>query len=498
MSSLFYGLQIAKTGLYTSQKAISLTGNNIANANTVGYTRQRVATEAINPSAAEGRFTSTIGGTIGGGVNVQFIDQIRSDYIDRQYRNENASLGQWQTRTDEMEFIETMLNETSDTSISSAMAEFFNSLQELSMDTVNEEIRTNVQQNAIKLTEAFNHYYGQLSDLQNEMNDAMKVTTDEINDLLTSIASYNKQVFSYELSGEKANDLRDKRNVLLDELSALVNIDYVENSDGKLIVSVEGTELINHTDITLLEASPVLTGVVSGESGYYEIYYEGTTTPFAYSDGKLEGYRVLRDGNAVDEIGIPRILENLNTLARGLAQELNTVHQTGYTLPYDIILSQTGINFFDVPSGDYTQITAGNLSLSSEILDNVNNIAASDKYVDMSAANTQEGNNVIALEIVALTSSTSLASLGSFENYLKSAVVEIAIESASCSNMSTSQQSITDNLIERRESISGVSTDEEMINLISYQHAYSAASRIITAIDEALEVLINRTGKVGL
>lgn len=497
MSSLFYGFEIAKTGLYTSQKAISVTGHNIANANTAGYTRQRLVTESIDPSSSHNRFAPTLGGSVGGGVAVQLLDQIRSEYVDREFRRENASMGQWETHTQELDFVERLLNETSDSSISSAMADFFNSLSDLSMDPVNKEIRTNVQQNAIKLTESFNHYYRQLTELQNSMNDAMRVTTEEINDMLTNIADYNKQIFAYELSGEQANDIRDKRGVLLDNLSELVNIEYSENSDGHFILTVEGTELVNHTDTTLLEVVPDQTGAVSGEAGYYSIYYEGTTTPFDYSNGKLEAYRIMRDGSTVDEIGVPRILDNLNTLARGLVEEFNNVHQNGYTMPYGAVASQTGVDFFEVPAGGLGQVTAGNFSLSAEVLDNVYNIAASDEFIDLSLSNSQQGNNKIALELVGLTTSTELASVDNFENYLKSVIVEVAIESAHCNKMTVSQKCISDNLQNRRESISGVSMDEEMTQLISYQHSYSAASRVITAIDEALDILINRTGTVG-
>lgn len=493
----FYGLEIAKSALTISQRAITLTGQNIANANTVGYTRQRFVTQAIDPAALASRFGNLETGAIGGGVEVQILDQIRNDFIDRELRRESASLGQWETRTEELEFIETLLNETSNNSISKTLADFFNSINELFMDPVNEEIRTNVQQNAIKLSETFNHYYDQLVALQNTLNDTMKVTTDRINDLLTNIADYNKQVYAYELGGDQANDLRDKRNVLLDELAVLVNIESVETAAGHTIVTVDGVELVNHTTTTLLEARPDLTGVVSGEADYYEIYYAGTNTPFEYSDGELEAYRYLRDGNTVNEIGIPRILDNLNTLARSLALEFNTVHNTGYTMPYNAVLSHNGVDFFDVPSGDYNLVTAKTLALSSDVLASAYNIAASDRLIDMSATNNQQGNNVIALKLVELTSRTDVTGVSNFENYLSSAIVELSIESAHCQKIYESQKVVSQNLENRRQSISGVSLDEEMIELVRYQHSYAAASRLITTIDEAMDVLINRTGMVG-
>jgi len=354
----FRALEIAKTGLFISQKAIDLTGHNIANANSTGYTRQRLVTESIDPASQTARFATIARGTIGGGTRVQALDQVRNSYLDKEIRRENAGLGEWNKRTEQMEFVEFLLNETSDSSLSMSMADFFNSINELSLDPINEEIRTHVVQNAIKMTESFNHYYNQFSTLQDTQNEAMKATTDKINDMLTNIANYNKKIYSYELGGEKANDLRDQRNVLLDDLSKLVNIEYSENSQNEFILTVQGVELINHIDTTLLEASPDLTGAVSGTAGYYEIYYEGTATPFAYSSGELEAYRGLRDGTTSDDFGIPLIMDNLNTLAQSLAKEFNTIHNTGYTVPIGSAPSMTGIDFFDVPSGDYSLVTA--------------------------------------------------------------------------------------------------------------------------------------------
>jgi flagellar hook-associated protein 1 FlgK len=496
MSGIFYGLEIARRGLTVNQQAITLTGNNISNANTEGYTRQRLVIDSIYPSPQR-RFAGTV--AIGGGAEVTYINQVRSDYVDRQLRDEYAAMGQWRTRSEEMGFIESILDETSDSgSISTALADFFKSLSELTTDPDNMEIRTNLQQNGLKLCETLNYYYGQMVDLQKSYNDAMSATVDTINDLTASIASYNKEIYAYELGGQRANELRDKRNLLLDELSELVNISYSEDMEGKLTVSAQNVTLVSHTTTTSLSAAADQTGAVSGETGFYSIYIEGTDQDFEYSGGKLQAYTDLRDGNTVDNIGIPYLLSNLNMLAQSLAEEFNTVHNTGYTIPYGGGTSQTDVDLFEVPAGGYGQITAGNISLSDEVLENVCNIAASKAPIDLLAADTQIGNNEVALALYALTSSTTLDTIGNFENYLKSFIVQVGISSASADEMSESQGTIVDNLETRRDSISGVSIDEEVINLISYQYAYSAASRILTAIDEALDVLINSTGKVGL
>jgi len=495
MPGMFYGLEIARRGLNVNKQAMQLTGHNVSNAGNEGYTRQRLVIESIYPNT-KNRFGRGV--TVGAGADVTQIDQVRSQYIDRQLRDEYASLGQWDKRSEEMQFIETIFDETAETgSITTALADFYDSLGKLTTDADSEEVRTVVQQNAIKLCETFNYYSDQLTELQKSYNEAMSVSVDRINDLLTSIADYNGEIMGYELGGQKANELKDSRNMLLDELSKLVNISYEEDSSGRLSVSVDGTVLVDHTTTTLLEAVPDQTGVVSGEPNFYSIYYEGTTTDFAYSGGELKAYQDLRDSNTADNMGVPYLLSRLNTLARSLAQEINTVHETGYTIPVGAGASLTGVDFFELPAGGYGDITAGNISLSAEVLANVRNIAASDTAIDLAAADTQKGNNVIALEMYALTSSTTLGTVGSFADYLKSFVVEVGVTSAGAQEMAGSQNTIIGNLETRKESISGVSVDEEMINLISYQYAYSASSRVLTAIDEALDVLINRTGVVG-
>jgi len=488
MSSLFYGLEIAKTGLTVAQQGISLTGHNIANANTVGYTRQRIIQNSIDPSNTLTRISKINKGTIGGGVEVTKIDQIRSDYLDRQYRSENATLSNYTTKAEELEYIENMMNELSDNGLSACMADFFDSLSEFSSDTVNDEVRTSVQQNAQKMIEAFHHYYNQLTDLQTTYNENMKVTVTEINDLLKSIASYNDQISAYELSGEQANDLRDKRNLLLDDLSGLINISYYTDADNHLVVTCEGVELINHTNTTLLETS------ANATTGMYDIYYEGTTTDFSYNDGKLMALKNLRDGNTASNVGVPYIISNLNKLARSMAEAFNAIHETGYTKPIGTGTSQTGIDFFEVPAGGYADITAGNISLSSEVLTSVRNIAGS----SVAVTSTNSGNNEIALKLAELSSSKNITDVGNFEEFLNSIVVELGVDSSTAQTLQASQQAIVDNLTERKNSISGVSLDEEMVQMMTYQHAYSAASRVLTALDEALDILINRTGQVGL
>jgi flagellar hook-associated protein 1 FlgK len=172
------------------------------------------------------------------------------------------------------------------------------------------------------------------------------------------------------------------------------------------------------------------------------------------------------------------------------------VHSTGYTIPIGAGTSHTGYNFFNVPAGG-APVTAGNIALSAEVLADGRNIAASDAPIDLNAADTEIGNFKVAKKMYELTTSRTIAGIGSYDDFLSSFVVQVGIATTTAKDMNTSQSSIIDNLETRRESISGVSIDDEVVSLVAFQHSYSAAARVLTAIDEALGILINNTGTVG-
>ncbi|MDL2289326.1 flagellar hook-associated protein FlgK [Clostridia bacterium OttesenSCG-928-F22] len=497
--SSFYGLNIAKTGLFMSQRALNVTGHNIANVNTEGYTRQRYISASIDPASSREFLQPYYKGRVGGGVEPVVLDQIRDSFIDRELRREYAGYAHYSTRADTLMYIESIFNETSDSSISKTLANFFDSLQDLSPDAASKELRTNVIQNGIKLTETFNHYHKQLLELQKVQNESMKVTTDNINDILTGIADFNKQIFVFEIAGEKANDLRDKRNLLLDELSGLIDIEYTYDDFDRLSITCGGQELMYHTDYTKLKAVPSTTpSPVTGQLGFYDICLDnGKNTKLNYTNGEMEAYRVMRDGDSPDEIGIPRMIDNLNILARTIAEQFNKIHETGYTYEYGGNASVTGVKLFEVPAGGYADITAENFKLDDIVKNDPYKIACSSVKIELTIQPPKHGNNEVLLEMIALASSESVPLVGNFEGFLKTTILEVSVESGHIQKLASSQEAVSNNLLTRRESISGVSIDEEVVTMLQYQHMYSASSRMINAIDEALDILINKTGLVG-
>lgn len=507
--STFYGLEIARKGMSVSQKAIDVTGHNIANANTAGYTRQRLAMSAIEPGAGIHRLGFSAAGNVGAGARIITVEQVRSGFLDRQFRRENNQLNYWNERADGLAYVESLFDELSNTGITAAITDFTDSIQEVSKDPVNKEYRTNMMQNALKMTETFNHYFQQLSSKQSELNVQVEVKTNQINDLAQSIADLNIQIARYELSGQKANDLHDKRNIYLDELSGIVDINYTTNSDNQLQITIGGQTLVDHANVNKLQAvitplSPVPDPATGLPTEMFEVQWaDGAAAGTAVNiqSGSLKSLINLRDGDASNNMGIPWVVDQLNQFARNLAYEFNMVHQQGYTMPNGTNPSETGVSFFSV-SGDpvnfdsYNGVTAANFAIGDVVKNDVYKIAVSGAEVEPNMY--EQGNNENAKAMIAMFDRNDIGNgIGSFNSFMKSLIGFMAVEISHTNKMQESQQVMQSSVDTQRMSLSGVSLDEEMTNLIKFQHSYSAAARAVTSIDEMLDVLINKTGIVG-
>ena len=543
MRATFFGLEIGKTGLTLSQLGLDVTGHNIANVDTRGYTRQRIVSTAYDPYATIGRALPVNQAHVGGGVRVKILDQIRSAYLDRRYRTENTVNSYWQKRTEGMRYLESYFdNVNEETSINYSIARFFQAMKVLAEDTVEGAPRTLLQTAGKDLAQQLNIIYQGLVDLQETQDKAVTVTVDQINRIADEIAQLNKAIYGFEITGHIANDLRDKRNDLLDELSGFIDIEYRDYPDGKgntkFEVSIGGKVLVDHVDTWKLGVTemdnPISEFGTTGRALVWEpvwMKYDPTTNefipdrakPLVIKGGELKAYLDLRDGNGVDgnSKGIPYYLEMMNNLARALIQEINAVHREGYN-DHPVEGSTNGIDFFWAKdeNGDYYTIdlndpanldlvTAGNICLSKLVEDNAYNVACSSVQIVKKGEphELQRGNNEImnALYALFLKKDISLGdaltdgvSIGSFDGYATSIRFDVGNTLNSSIKTSENSNTLTIAAENQRVSVSGVSLDEEMTNLIKYQHAYNGAARVITAMDDALDRLINGTGRVGL
>lgn len=494
MRSTFSGLEIARTGLNVSQKGLDVTGHNIANVDTAGYTRQRLVNTAYEPFSGSRMFLPVDNALVGSGVKVMILDQIRSEFYDRQFRSEQTLYSEWSTRTTGLTYIESLFEDFEESALTQGINNLFQAFLTLTTEANDKEQRTVVQQAAISLTDSFNQIYDRLMELKENHDTAIDAVISRINTITDNIASLNKSIYTYEMNGFRANDLRDKRNLLIDELSGLVDIKYYETEDNKLVVEltgIPGAELVNHVTANDFNLSYGADGlpesIIVDSTGY--------TYSSDFLGGELKGHLDLRDNDSNDTPGIIYFIEQLNILARALVQEVNEIHRQGFTHPASGDVSHQNEDFFD----ESAEVTAGNIRLSDAIINSVFNIAASSKLIDLSGSGDtlQQGNQENARAIYELINKSDLDHIGGFNSFMSGIILDVAITLEHSKIKSENQKSNLLAVDNQRTSVSGVSLDEEMTNLIRYQHAYNGASRVITTMDEALEVLINKMGIVG-
>lgn len=239
--STFHGLEVARRGMMTQQAALYTTGHNIANANTPGYTRQRVNFEQTEPYPPASRNRPQIPGQMGTGVQAGDIQRIRDSFVDMQFRGENSKTGYWQAKSEMLTQMEDIMNEPSDTGLAKTMDEFWNALQDLAVQPQNDGARRVVRQRGIALADTFNYMHDSLKAVQKDYRNEIDISQKRINSLLRQINQLNKQIGSIEPHGYLPNDLYDERDRLVDELSSYVNIKVdVKKSGGNASENAEG------------------------------------------------------------------------------------------------------------------------------------------------------------------------------------------------------------------------------------------------------------------
>jgi flagellar hook-associated protein 1 FlgK len=513
MRSTFYGFEISKSGLSYNQKALDVTAHNVANAETKGYVRQRTVGTSVAPSINMSQLANLTGNKVGAGVNLIDIVGVRDTFLDRQFRKENSIYAEWQVKAETLSFAEDILREPSDTGINAILNQFFNNLEELSKNVGSKDIRTSFMEQAVRLTETIRFKASALEDIQKEMDFRLEKSVAQVNEYIKNIAALNEQIARFESNGLRANDLRDKRDLLLDQLSEYVGIQYREETvDGKDVLKVNMTikdETGTEREIALIDHDKYFTfgtyhkTLPDGSKDFFHSLYiqdpsSGTvidgvnaTEIGSFSSGKLKGYMDMRDGDSEDNKGIPYYIRQLDTFVENFVEKFNEVHRSGWSYPNlsEGVLSQTGIDFFD-PNG----LTASTMRVNDAIVKNVYNIAGSSEEVNQLI---NSGNNENILSLLELRDGKNVLGSFDFEEYLRSVSVDLGTQAAYANNMEENEGTVLAGIDYKRQSVSGVDMDEEMTNMIRYEKAYQASARLMTALDEMLEILINKTGLVG-
>ena len=465
---------IARKALSTNLAAINVTGHNIANANTEGYSRQRVDLETSYPF-------KTTQGIFGTGVDVAGVQRIRDELVGRQLRRQNEDMGKFEALDSILSQLETIFNEPSDNGgLRILLSNFFDDFQELANDPESLSIRTVVRESAKVLTEAFNRIDDQITVLSNDLERDIGEKVDRLNELTNTVADLNAKIVSIKNIGESPNDLLDARDRALDEMSLLIDIAYRELPTGAINVSVGARSNVSN-------ATAVAKFVVKTENinDNLNAFITGEEDEILLTPIRGEISSLLEAKNEI----IPHYRQLLDDLAGSIISSVNNSHRSGVGLQGSKPAVPRDIDFF-------TGTDAGSFGIADAILDDVNNIAAAERIeVIDSLGNVtvtgEPGNNKVALELARLKITLIMESnTATFIDYLAGVIGKLGVEALDASDKLENQRKVVTQFQNIEDSTSGVSVDEEMTKLIQYQRAYQASARTITVVDELFQTLL--------
>ena len=467
---IYSSLIIGRDAVIANQRAIEITGHNIANVNTPGYSRQRLMLQAKDP-------IETGLGMVGTGVTAFGVERIYDCFLGDQINNAAQDLGKWEAQKNVLSRVEIVFDEASGFGLNNAFNEYWNAWQDLANNPGGHTERTILLAKGENLANQFNTMYADLVEVQNDIDAGVSATVDEINILSSQIADLNDKIVSIEATEHSANDYRDERDRLLKELSGLIDFTYTEAGDGRVTVTLgDGTDLVEAPTVANPSGTNTLYATDTTGDGSLNIAWSdpaGANIDADISGGKIRGLLDVRD----DSDFIPGYLMKLNDLATSLIADVNAVHAGGYGL--DDTVSR----------GFFAGTDASDISIDPAIVGNVNNIAAAQTA---SGGAGLSGDNTNALAIANLQGSLTMSgNTANYNDFYSSLVSEVGIDMQQTDQRYDYQSAMAAQLDNYRESISGVSLDEEMVNLIKYQHAYDAAAKLISTIDEMLQTLIN-------
>jgi flagellar hook-associated protein 1 FlgK len=585
MSGLFSTLNISKGAMFAQQQQVNVTSHNIANAGTAGFSRQHLILQTGRPQTVTGA------GQVGTGVVVSEVQRARNIFLDYQIRKEATHKGNYDVREQYLGEIESVFNEPSDTGISKLMSKFFDGWQKLSTNAEKSDARTVVGETAKALADEINHTYKKLNDIKTNSKNEIQQSLFDINNIFDQLNSINDEIITVTVAGNNPNDLMDRRDLLLDQLSTKFGINTKNTTYSSMIVKPEGLDVdlidyngstptsklgfvndmsydsatntatvtyykngdmtsdknkvtvtingisqadydnLNKTRAIWTDANGNVPGAneTSPGSGVFTMASYDSKVCFAPASGQLGGViSIYKDAD--DYIG------QLNTLAKAIAYSVNAIHMEGY----DTATPSNSIPFFvakDDPI-DFKNIDASNIKVNGSILKdpmkiqtgesktsgstdgkralalaqlrdltfNIQDIKADTSYKEflkmminngtIEGAWNENGTPADILDdtytITTAIPTTKGAESGmKVEAYFKNSINKLGVQSQEAQRIVKNQEVLLQGLVERRASVSGVSLDEEMVNLVQFQHAYQANAKMISTVDQLLDVVIN-------
>jgi len=452
MSSLNASLSTALSGLLVEQGALQVTTNNVANVNTPGYSREVPVLVSSDPVVVSPL-------TFGTGVTLQDVQSITDPILSSQIQQQTQAQGQYSALASALQ--QTQVNfTTSSNDIGTEISNFFDSINQLSTDPSDLSLRQGVLTAADNLATSFNTAANNLTQQQSSLDLSAVQTVGQINQLTQQIAGLNAQVSNLQNVGENAGTFVDQRTEAINQLSALVDVSVIPTGNTLTLTTANGAPLVTGQESFQLTTQ-------TNSAGLHDIYSQGNDITSEITSGQLGGTLQARDQE------IPSIKSQLDTLAAGLANAVNTVQAGGYDLNGD-----AGTNLFNPPPASGVGAAA---SLSVAITDPSLIAASSDGTV---------GSNGNAQAMYAL-SSQPLINSQSPSNYYSGIVFNVGNDAANASAEESASSLVVQQLNDQLSSVSGVSLDEEAANMVQYQDAYQASAQVITTINDMMYTVIN-------
>lgn len=467
-------LGTATLALQAQQAAIETAANNIANANVPGYSRQVINLQPNTP-------LYTPQGAVGTGVIVKDISRVRDTMLDTNFRAQTSAAGGYSTQSDILNSIGQVFGEPSDTGLSNTLSQFYASWSDLANNPTSAAAQSVVQQRGAAVASTLNQFSTNLDQLASNTLDSATQQVNQINQYTSQIASINKQIVAAEANGTTANDLRDMRDNAIDALSKIVPVRVIDHDNGSDTIYVAGATVVDGSDSKNFN--------LQGTSGSIALQLSGRNFATQSPGGSL--------GANLDALNkdIPNAKSQLDTLTNGIVTSVNAIHTAGWTAAGDALggsnwnpaTPPTGsnVNFFDP-----TKLTAGSISLSAQVASNASYIAAGDTQ-------GATGNNNIANRIAAVANdTTTMTKYGSTETtsvmeYYRDLVTRVGVATNDATSSSTVYSTLAQQADTQRQSVSGVSTDQELISLTKNQQAYAAAAKVITTANSMSQTLLD-------
>lgn len=476
MRSTFLGFETARRGIAANQKGLDITGQNMTNVNTEGYTRQRLDLVSLSGSSRD-RFRSIGVSNVGQGVLTTGVSQIRNEFLDARFRNENAHTSYFDSALSILNSTETVLNEISSgfkPLISGLVTALHGFAQFPDQTTQANVVKTSTK----SFVDMLNHVSSQLSQVKNQYETDLKVEVNDLNQQLIGIKNLNESISNLMMHDPQAinttvvNELLDQRNVAVDNLSKFFNISVKNESDSTITISV-------NDHIVVSKETTEQINMFSHEDGSVQLRWQTNGNPMLMTSGSMKANLDYINGQSGDIKGIPYYQKQIDVLAQTFASTMNQAFSNSDSTKKTLIE-------FDASSPASTMKLSAQFDLNPRYI------------ISDGVGSNNLDNTAIHQLIQALEQDQDFNGFtGSFSDHIEQYVVTLAQDISFYESRLNVSIAIVHDIQQHRDSISGVSLDEEGAELMKYEKAYKAIARLMTTMDEAIDIIINRTGLVG-